>query len=62
MSLDTAMKFYSLCQELKLTDFDDRLALCRLLVKEQKAGYIRDVEDYLKDKKALQIKLKRKPQ
>jgi hypothetical protein len=56
MDAATAEIFFSVCHELKLETLEERMAVMRLLVKEKRAGYLRDVKAYVKDKKVLQIK------
>lgn len=60
MDLGMAMEFYSLCDELGLDTLEERRDLLRQFVKDKQAKYIRDVEAFVGDKKAIKFPYKRK--
>ncbi len=59
MSMDVAHSFFELCQKLGLDEYEDRVTLLRIMVKEKRVKYLRDPNEYMKDKRVLQIKSKK---
>lgn len=54
-SADDAMKFFDACEKAKAVTLEERLAVMRHLVATKEAKYIRDTEEFIKDKNILKI-------
>jgi hypothetical protein len=52
---DEAIKFWEACLEAKAETWEEKMIVMRQMVKEKKAKYIRDVEDFAKNKNVLKI-------
>lgn len=61
LTLETAMEFYKLCAEKKLTTMEERTALLREFVKNKQAIYHRNAMKMLDGKNVVEIKYKRNP-
>jgi hypothetical protein len=59
ISLEMAMEFYQECADKNLTTPEERTALLREFVAKKQAIYIRDVEAFIGDKRAIQIRRKK---
>jgi hypothetical protein len=55
---DAAMAFYEECIKRKANTREEKMEVLRELIKQKKAIYLRDVEEFAKDKKVLRIKPK----
>lgn len=54
-TLQTAMIFYRYCARYKVTGTAERLMVMRRLTAKKKAKYIRDANEFIKDKNVMRI-------